>query len=93
MQNIFILLKPVRDKNEVAAYIYLFKSDKILNFPSCNFKKGTLCHLLNPVITVTEIFVGSTAISSLNIHLEKLLVPLRAAFADNHLLAAFLQLC
>ena len=35
---------------------------------------------MNPIITSTEIFVGKTAISSLTIELEKLLVPIRAAF-------------
>jgi hypothetical protein len=64
----------------MVAYIYLFKQDKILNFLSCNFKRGAPCHLLNPVITSTEIFVGKTAICSLTIELEKLLAGLRAAF-------------
>jgi hypothetical protein len=49
----------------MAAYIYLFKPDKILNFYSCNFKRGAPCHLLNPTITSTEIFLGKTTISSL----------------------------
>jgi hypothetical protein len=35
---------------------------------------------MNPIITSTEIFVGKTVISYLTIELEKLLVPLRAAF-------------
>ena len=35
---------------------------------------------MNPIITSTEIFVGKTAICSLTIELEKLLVPIRAAF-------------
>jgi hypothetical protein len=35
---------------------------------------------MNPIITSTEIFVGKTAISSLTIELEKLLVPLRSVF-------------
>ena len=62
MQDIFILLNPVRKrKNEMAAYIYLFKPDKILNFSSCNFKSGAPCHLLcHPIITVTEIILGGT---------------------------------
>jgi hypothetical protein len=38
---------------------------------------------MNPINTSTEIFVGKTAISSLTIELEKLLVPLRAAFTIN----------
>ena len=59
----------------MAVYICSFKPNKILNFSSCNFKRGAPCHLLNPIITVTEIFLGETAIE-----LEKLLVPLRAAF-------------
>jgi hypothetical protein len=62
----------------MAAYIYLFKPDKILNFSSCNFMRGAPCHLLNPIITVTEIFVGETAIE-----LEKLLAPLRVAFTEK----------
>jgi hypothetical protein len=80
MQNIFI---SVRNKNEKAAYIYLFKSDKILNFSSCNFKRGAPCYLLNPIITVTEVFVGKTTISSFTIEAKKLLVPLRTAFVDH----------
>jgi hypothetical protein len=35
---------------------------------------------MNLIITSTEIFVGKTAICSLTIELEKLLVPIRAAF-------------
>jgi hypothetical protein len=35
---------------------------------------------MNPIITSVEIFVGKTTISFLTIELEKLLVPLRAAF-------------
>jgi hypothetical protein len=58
MQIIFILLKPVKNNNEMSAYIYLFKPDKILNFSSCNFKKGAPCQLLNPIIISTEIFLG-----------------------------------
>jgi hypothetical protein len=92
MQDIFILFKPIRNKNEIAAYIYLFKPDKILNFSSCNFKRGAPCYLLNPIITVTEVFIEETAISSLTIELEKLLVPLRVAFTEK-LLAGLLQLC
>jgi hypothetical protein len=65
-----------RNKNEVAAYIYLFKQDKILNFSSCNFKKGTPCHLLNSIITSTEIFLEETASSSLTIELERNCWPL-----------------
>ena len=76
----FIPLKLFRNKNEMAAYICLFKPNKILNFSSCNFKRGAPCHLMNPIIVVTEIFVGKTVISSLIIELEKLLVPLRAVF-------------
>ena len=64
----------------MAAYICLFNPNKILNFSSFNFKRGAPCHLMNPIITSTEIFVGKTAICSLTIELEKLLVPLRAAF-------------
>jgi hypothetical protein len=63
----------------MAAYIYLFKPEKILNFSSCNFKRGAPCHLLNPIITNTEILLGKTTTTSLTIELEKLLVPLRAA--------------
>ena len=63
----------------MAVYICSFKPNKILNFSSCNFKRGAPCHLMNP-ITSTEIFVGKTAICSLTIELEKLLVPIRAAF-------------
>jgi hypothetical protein len=65
----------------MAAYIFLFKPNKILNFSSCNFKRGATCHLMNPIITSTEIFLGKAAISSLTIELEELLVLLRAAFA------------
>jgi hypothetical protein len=64
----------------MAADICLFKPNKILNFSSCNFKRGAPCYLMNPIITNTEILVGKTAISSLTTELEKLLVPLRAAF-------------
>ena len=64
----------------MAAYICLFKPNKILNFYSCSFKRGAPCHLMHPIITSTEIFVGKTAICSLTIELEKLLVPLRVAF-------------
>ena len=64
----------------MAAYICLFKSNTILNFSSCNFQRGAPCHLMNLIITSTEIFVGKTAICSLIIELEKLLVPIRAAF-------------
>ena len=64
----------------MAVYIWSFKPNKILNFSSCNFKRGAPCHLMNPIITSTEIFVGKTAISSLTIELEKLLVPIRTAF-------------
>ena len=64
----------------MAAYICLFKPNKILNFFSCNFQRGAPCHLMNLIITSTEIFVGKTAISYLTIEREKLLVPLRAAF-------------
>jgi hypothetical protein len=35
---------------------------------------------MNPIITSTETFVGKIVNSSLTIELEKLLVPLRAAF-------------
>ena len=45
----------------MAAYIYLFKPDKILNFSSCNFKRGAHCYLLNQIITVTEMILGETA--------------------------------
>ena len=75
----------------MAAYIYLFKPEKILNFSSCNFKRGAPCHLLNPIITVTEIILGKTAISSLTIEAKKLLAPLRAASTEK-LLAGLLQL-
>ena len=64
----------------MAVYICLFKPNKILNFSSCNFKSGAPCHLMNLIITSTEIFVGKTAISYLTLELKKLLVPLRAAF-------------
>jgi hypothetical protein len=64
----------------MAAYIYLFKPNKILNFSSYNFKKGAPCYLLNTIITVTEVFVGETAIRSLTIELKKRLIPLRVAF-------------
>jgi hypothetical protein len=90
VQSIFILLKPIRNKNEVAAYIYLLKPDKILNFSEYNFKRGASCHLLNPIITNTEIFVGKTATSFLTIETkscwplqERLLqlVPCKASLA------------
>jgi hypothetical protein len=64
----------------MAAYIYLFKPDKIPNFSICNFKKGAPCYQLNPIITVTGNILGETAINSLTIELEKWLVPLRVAF-------------
>ena len=65
----------------MAAYICLFKPNKLLNFfVSCNFKRGAPCYLMNSILTSTEIFVGKTVISFLTIELEKLLVPLRAAF-------------
>ena len=64
----------------MAVYICSFKPNKILNFSSCNFKRGAPCHLMNLIITSTEIFVGKAAICSLTIELEKLLVPIRAAF-------------
>jgi hypothetical protein len=38
------------------------------------------CPLLNPIITVAEIFLGETTISLLALELEKFLVPLKAAF-------------
>ena len=50
----------------MAVYICSFKPNKILNFSSCNFKRGAPCYLMNPIITSTEIFV----------ELEKLLVPI-----------------
>ena len=50
------------------------------SFTSCNFKRGTPSHLMNPIITSTDIILGETTISSLTIELEKLLTPLRAAF-------------
>ena len=64
----------------MAVYICPYKPNKILNFSSCNFKRGAPCHPMNPIITSVEIFVGKTTISFLTIELEKLLVPLRAAF-------------
>ena len=64
----------------MAVYICSFKPNKILNFSSCNFKRGAPCHLMNPIITSTETFVGKIVNSSLTIELEKLLVPLRAVF-------------
>ena len=64
----------------MAVYICSFKPNKILNFSSCNFKRGAPCHLMNPIIPSTEIFVGKTAIGFLTIEVEKLLVPIRAAF-------------
>jgi hypothetical protein len=95
MKDIFILLKPVRNKNEMAAYIYLFKPDEILNFSSCNIKRGASCHLPNPVIESSKKhrdFSRRNSHHSLPIELEKLLAPLRAAFTEK-LLAGFLQLC
>jgi hypothetical protein len=77
----------------VAAYIYLFKPDKILNFYSCNLKRGAPCCVLNPIITSIEIIVGETAISSLTTEFEELLAPLRVAFRDNQLLPGLLQQC
>jgi hypothetical protein len=73
-------------------HTFTYLNQTKLNFSSCNFKRGAPCHLLDPIITVTEIILGETAISSLIVELEKLLAPLRAAFADNQLLAGLLQL-
>jgi hypothetical protein len=70
----------------MAAYIYLFKPNKILNFSSCNFKRGAPYYLLNPISAVTEIILGTA------IELEKLLVPFKSAFSEK-LLAGFLWLC
>jgi hypothetical protein len=92
MQDKFILLKPVRSKNEVAKYIYSFEQDKCLNFSSCNFKRGAPCYLQNTIITVREIILGEKAISSLIIELEELLAPLRLACTEK-LLAGLFQLC
>ena len=64
----------------MAVYICPYKPNKILNFSSCNFQRGAPCHLMNLIITSTEIFVGKAAICFLTIELEKLLVPIRAAF-------------
>jgi hypothetical protein len=64
----------------MAAYIYLLKPDKILAFPSRNFKRGAPCYLLIPITTLTEMIPGERANRSLTIELEKLLVPLRAVF-------------
>ena len=64
-------------------WLYTFahlNQTRFLIFSSCNFKRGAPCHPMNPIITSTEIFVGKTAIGSLTIELEKLLVPLRAVF-------------
>ena len=51
------------------------------------------CYLLNPIHTVTEIFLREMTINSLSIEAEKLLATLRTAFADNQPLAGHLQLC
>ena len=58
----------------MAIYICPFKPNKILNFSSCNFKRGAPCHLMNPIITSTDIILGETTISSLTIELEKLIL-------------------
>ena len=50
---------------------------------------------MNPIMTVTKIFVKEIAVSFLTIEAEKLLVLLdcKRACADNQLLAMLLQLC
>jgi hypothetical protein len=73
-------LKLFRNKNELVVYIFPFKPNKIVNFSSSNFKRGATCHLMNPIIPSTEIFVGKTAICSLTREFEKLVVPIRAVF-------------
>ena len=45
----------------MAVYICSFKPNKILNFSSCNFKRGAPCHLMNLIITST---VESRAVSN-----------------------------
>jgi hypothetical protein len=89
MQNIFIHLNPVRNQNEIAVHIYLFRPNKILTFSSCNIKGGAPCHLLSPIITIIEIFLGKIAISSLTIEAKKPLAPLRAAYADSSFRQSF----
>jgi hypothetical protein len=43
-------LRPFRNKDVVAIYIFKFKTDR-QNF---NFKGGALCYLLNPFLTSIE---------------------------------------
>lgn len=46
-----IHLRPVRNKHALATYMYTFKTDKtFLTSPSCNFKGGAPCCLLNPTL-------------------------------------------
>ena len=67
----------------MAAYICLFKPNKILNFSSCNFKRGAPCHLLNPIVTVNRVFVEETAISFQSWETETCPAPIREAPTDN----------
>jgi hypothetical protein len=65
-----------------------------LSFLALISREKAFCSLLNPINTIAEIFLGKKkAISLFTIELEKLLAPLRAAFADKQILAGLLQLC
>jgi hypothetical protein len=69
---------------------YIFRPNKIfLVFLAVISREKEPCHLLNPINTIAEIFLGKTAINILAIKLEKLLAPFKAALLQLCLIPSY----
>ena len=61
MQNIFMPLKPVRNKMRWLHTSYIFRPNKLfLSFPAVISREAP-CPLLNQINTITEIVLGETS--------------------------------
>jgi hypothetical protein len=57
MQSIFIPLRPVRNQMKWLHESYKFRPNKeVFFFLGIISREKALCHLLNPIITIAEIF-------------------------------------
>jgi len=86
MYSIFIHLKPIRNKIEVATHVFNIYTKHHFYFSSYDFKRSTLSPAKSN--NKSGIFLRETAINSCTKEAEELLAPLRSAHVDAHPRAA-----
>jgi hypothetical protein len=89
MQIIFIPLRPLRNQMKWLHESYNFRPKNfyfilfyfILFYFAIISREKALCHLLNPIITLAEIFLGKNYHQLICLRTTKLLTPFKSSFS------------